>query len=138
MFTFIDMGIMIEQRSSNRRGMTSSSYQGPSFGYWTYHCYKSKSTKCGIVHYRRQKHQVYTLLMKQTFLASVSFQTFPDMPRTITTTIWKTNTAPVNLSIIASTAVSFGSGTPLLMPSLVSLPTNKWGMVIKIINSINK
>jgi len=44
------------------------------------------------------------------------------MPRTITTTIWKTNIAPVNLSIMASTAVSFGSGIPLLMPSLVSLP----------------
>ena len=59
---------------------------------------------------------------KQTFLASVSFQTFPAMPRTVTTTIWKTNIAPVNLSIIASTAVNFGSGIPQLIPSLVSLP----------------
>lgn len=38
--TFIEMGIMMEQRSSNRRGMTSNSYHGPSFGYWTYHSYK--------------------------------------------------------------------------------------------------
>lgn len=57
-----------------------------------------------------------------TFFASVSFQTLPAIPRTITTTIWNTNIAPVNLSIMASIAVSFGSGTPLLIPSLVSLP----------------
>lgn len=62
----------------------------------------------------------------QTFLASVSFQTFPAMPRTITTTIWKTKIAPVNLSIIASIAVSFGSGTPLLIPNFVSLPKVRW------------
>lgn len=34
------MGIMIEQRSSNRKGMIRSSYQGLSFGYSTYHCCK--------------------------------------------------------------------------------------------------
>lgn len=33
------MGIMIEHSSSKRRGMTKSSYHGPSSGYFTYHCY---------------------------------------------------------------------------------------------------
>lgn len=30
--TLIDMGIMMEQSSSNRRGITNSSYHGPSSG----------------------------------------------------------------------------------------------------------
>lgn len=67
-----------------------------------------------------QETQAHKLLL--TFLASVSFHTFPAVPRTMTTTIWKTKIAPVNLSIMASTAVSFGSGIPLVIPSLVSLP----------------
>ena len=33
---------MIEHKSSNRRGMTSNSYHGPSVGYLTYHCYTGK------------------------------------------------------------------------------------------------
>lgn len=28
----------MEQSSSNRSGITNSSYHGPEFGYWTYHC----------------------------------------------------------------------------------------------------
>jgi len=28
--TLIEMGIMMEQRSSNRKGITNNSYQGPS------------------------------------------------------------------------------------------------------------
>lgn len=36
--TFMDIGIMIEHKSSNRSGMISSSYHGPSIGYLTYHC----------------------------------------------------------------------------------------------------
>uniref|UniRef100_A0A7C9E481 Uncharacterized protein n=1 Tax=Opuntia streptacantha TaxID=393608 RepID=A0A7C9E481_OPUST len=31
--TFIEMGIIMEHRSSNRRGIISSSYHGPSSGY---------------------------------------------------------------------------------------------------------
>lgn len=31
--TLIDIGIMMEQSSSKRRGITNSSYQGPSSGY---------------------------------------------------------------------------------------------------------
>lgn len=47
--TLIDMGIMMEHSSSNRRGITNSSYHGPSSGYKTYHCYKkNKKRKLGI------------------------------------------------------------------------------------------
>lgn len=57
-----------------------------------------------------------------TLRASVSFQMLPANPKTMTTTIWNKKIAPVNLSIIASTAVSLGSGIPLLIPNLVSFP----------------
>jgi hypothetical protein len=59
---------------------------------------------------------------KTTLRASISFQILPAAPRTTTTVSWNKNMAPVSLSIIASIAVSLGSGTPLLIPNLVSLP----------------
>ena len=43
--TLIDMGIMMEQRSSKRRGIINSSNHGPSSGYLTYHCYQKKKKK---------------------------------------------------------------------------------------------
>ena len=69
-------------------------------------------------------------LKRYTFLPTLSLKTLPAMPRTMTTTIWKTKIAPVNLSTMASTAVSFGSAIPLHMPSLVWLPEikNRWGV----------
>lgn len=43
--TLIEIGIMIEQRSSNRRGITKSSYHGPSSGCCTYHSYVYQKIK---------------------------------------------------------------------------------------------
>ena len=122
------MGIMMEHRSSNRKGITSSSYQGASAGYCTYHCWNTttKYEELRTPNYTKTSVEdllcTWQCMRNLTFLASVSFQTFPATPRTRTTTIWKTNIAPVNLSIIASIAVSFGSAIPLLIPSLVWLP----------------
>ena len=73
--TLIEIGIMIEQRSSKCSGMTIKLYQGPSFGYCTYYLFR----------------------------ALEAFQTFPATPRITTTTNWNKNIAPVNLLIIAST-----------------------------------
>uniref|UniRef100_A0A0A9DC64 Similar to haloacid dehalogenase-like hydrolase family protein n=1 Tax=Arundo donax TaxID=35708 RepID=A0A0A9DC64_ARUDO len=55
--TFIEMGIIIEYNSSNRRCITKIWYHGSSSLYLTYHCLR----------------------------ASVSFQTFPADPRTTIT-----------------------------------------------------
>jgi len=41
----MEMGIMMEHRSSNRKGITSSSYHGASSGYCTYHCWNNNKVR---------------------------------------------------------------------------------------------